>query len=217
MFFGVDHLVFAAARELDPQLVAPLDRAGFVLAPGRLRFDDAGVHSHSHAYVDGAYVELVYPVGPAAPQVWFGANVPRLIGIGVSTDAFDSDTAGWLWTIDEEQRLDEVTTLRIHAAGPHEHLSELYLFAMDRPDRVLDHPGLGGTPELVRLELRGRGHERWRACIESWLGRSDHIGPTELFFADGPHEDVAVSPVFRCGTGAAALVPLAVGAIVLES
>lgn len=142
--------------------------------------------------------------------------MPRLIGIGVSSDSFESDTAGWLWMMDEEQRLDDSRTLRIHAAGPHEHLSELYVFAMDRPDRVLDHPQLGGTPDLVRIEIRGRGYERWRGRIESWLGRADRIGPTKLLFADGPHEDVAVSPVFRTGSDAGA-VPLAVGAIGLDA
>src|SRR5262245_64127850 len=124
MFFGVDHLVLAGRRADHARLWVHLGGAGFVPVPGRLRFDDIGAHSESFAYADGAFVEVVYEVDPGrAPRPWFGRALPRVMGIGVSTDDFDADTAGWAWTMDEQQLLDDGTALRIHAAGPHEHRS----------------------------------------------------------------------------------------------
>jgi hypothetical protein len=215
VFFGIDHLVFAAERELDPGVVDPLEAVGFVPVPGRLRFDESGVHSHSLAYVGGGFIEFVYRVGPGAPDAWFAAGpVPRLIGIGVSSDDFEADTHGWEWRMDEQQVLDDGSMLRIHAAGPHPHLSPLYLFAMDRPDRLLDHPELGGTPALAALELSGAGASEWRTRLAAWLGRADAIGDVEIRVRETAAPGATASPVFRCGSRAR--VPLASGAIVLE-
>jgi hypothetical protein len=196
VFFGVDHLVVAGTRTDLAELTARLTPSGFVPVPGRLRFDEIGAHSESLAYAGGAFVEVVYEVVEGrAPRVWFDGVVPRLMGIGVSTDDFDADTAGWAWTMDETQVLDDGSTLRIHAAGPHEHLSPLYLFAMDRPDRVLDHPRLGGTARLVELRFAGREATAWRERLARWLGSAEAIGDVALRFEDGP-ADVVVTPVF---------------------
>jgi hypothetical protein len=216
MFFDIDHLVFCGTRDDHRLLGERLLPAGFVPVPGKLRFDDIGAHSESFAYAGGGFAEVVYEVNDGrAPHAWFGAPTPRLMGIGVATDGFEEDTAGWLWTMDEEQLLDDGSTLRIHAAGPHEHLSELYLFAMDRPDRTLDHPHLGGTAELAELRFAGAEHERWRGRFERWLGRADSIGDVTLRFEPGPHRGVCVSPTFRV-PAAAGSVPLAAGAIELR-
>lgn len=215
MFFGIDHLVLAGTRANHASLQERLGPCGFVPVPGRLRFDEIGAHSESVAFADGAFVEVVYEVAAGeAPRVWFDGAVPRVMGIGVSSDDFDRDTAGWEWTMDEEQVLDDGSTLRIHAAGPHEHLSSLYVFAMDRPDRVLDHPGLGGTARLVELRFEGRDHLRWRTRIERWLGRADAVGDVELRFVPGESAGVAVTPVFAV-TGGAGWVELAAGSIEL--
>src|SRR4029453_9346712 len=149
-----------------------------------------------------------------APRVWFDGAVPRVMGIGVSSDDFDRDTAGWEWTMDEEQALDDGSTLRIHAADPHEHRSSLYRFAMDRAERVLDHPGLGGTARLVELRFEGRDPLRWRTRIERWLGRTDAVGDVELRFVPGGSAGVAVTPVFAV-KGGAGWVELAAGSIEL--
>jgi len=215
VFFGIDHLVFAAERELDPGVVHPLETGGFVHVPGRLRFDESGLHSHSLAYAGGGFVEFVYRVGPAAPDAWFAAGrVPRLIGIGVSSDDFEADTRGWEWTMDEEQALDDGSVLRIHAAGPHPHLSPLYLFAMDRPDRILDHPQLDATPVLIALEFNGARASEWHTRLGAWLGRADAIGDVEIRIRETATAGATVSPVFRCGSRAR--IPLASGMIVLE-
>ena len=215
MIFGIDHLVFAGTPADHATLRERLSPAGFVPVPGRLRFDEIGAHSESLAYAEGAFVEVVYEVRVgAAPRVWFGGPVPRLMGIGVSSDDFDRDTAGWDWKMDEEQTLDDGSTLRIHAAGPHPHMSSLYLFAMDRPDRVLDHPGLGATARLVELRFEGRDHLRWRTRIERWLGRADAVGDVALRFVSGSLAGIAVTPVFAV-PGGAGWAELAAGSIEL--
>lgn len=215
MIFGVDHLVFCG-RQADLGRLRPrLTAAGFAPVPGRLRFDEIGAHSESVAYGGGGFVEVVYQVAPGkAPRAWFDGPVPRLIGLGVSSDEFERDTAGWHWTMDEEQTLEDGSILRIHAAGPHEHLSELYVFAMDRPDRELDHPGLGATSELATLTFSGRGSGEWRQRLRGWLGSSDAIGDVALRFVHG-EGPVSVTPTFRVAS-APGTVPLACGAIELQ-
>jgi hypothetical protein len=215
VFFGVDHLVLCGTRDDHRRLGERLVPAGFVPVPGRLRFDDHGVHSESLAYRDGAFVEVVYEVGPGAPEVWFGHGLPRVMGIGVSTDAFAEDTAGWHWTMDETQTLDDGTPHRIVAAGPHEHRSEVYLFAMDRPDRSLDHPQLGGSARLAALTFAGAEHELWRSRLASWLGEASAVGDVELRFEPGPHERIAVTPTFAVDA-APGMVELAAGELRLE-
>jgi hypothetical protein len=134
--------------------------------------------------------------------------------MGVSSDDFERDTAGWHWTMDEQQVLEDGSLLRIHAAGPHKHRSELYLFAMDRPDRELDHPGLGGIPELKTLTFSGRGSGAWRTRLQRWLGRADAIGPVQLRFVEGD-ELLSVTPTFEV-VSMPGTVSLALGAIELQ-
>jgi hypothetical protein len=215
VIFGVDHVVLCGSRSDLRRLRSRLAPAGFVPVPGRLRFDEIGVHSESLAYGGGGFIEVVCEVRAAtAPRAWFGGSVPRVMGIGVSSDDFERDTAGWPWTMDEEQMLDDGSTLRIHAAGPHEHLSEVYLFAMDRDDRTLEHSGLGGSAELVSLSFAGRDAPLWRHRLAEWLGRADAIGDVRLEFlqTDGP--GVVLTPSFRVRSAPGA-VPLAAGAIEL--
>lgn len=215
MIFGVDHLVFCGRQADLPVLRERLTAAGFAPVPGRLRFDEIGARSESVAYRGGGFVEVVYEVEDGkAPRAWFDGPVPRLIGLGVSSDEFERDTAGWRWTMDEKQRLEDGSTLRIHAAGPHEHLSELYLFAMDRPDRELDHPGLGATSELAALTFSGQESDGWRQQLRRWLGSSDAIGSVQLRFLEG-QGPVSVTPTFRVAS-TPGTVRLARGAIELQ-
>lgn len=210
MIFGVDHLVLCGGRN-DLELIrSRLSPAGFVPVPGRLRFDEIGAHSESLAYQGGGFVEVVYEVRPGeGPPVWFEGRVPRLMGIGVSSDDFERDTAGWLWRMDEEQVLDDGSPLRIHAAGPHEHLSPVYLFAMDRPGRRLDYPHLGGVARLVSLTFVGQEASLWQQQLGVWLGDSEAIGEVELRFIEGNETGVVVTAGFR--------VPAAAGTFALAS
>jgi hypothetical protein len=215
VIFGVDHLVFCGSRDDLLHLRERLTPAGFVAVPGRLRFDEIGAHSESLAYRGGGFVEVVYEVrAGAAPRAWLDGPLPRLIGIGVSSDDFERDTAGWLWTMDEEHVLDDGSTLHIRAAGPNDHHAELYLFAMDRPDRTLDHPDLGGTAELVSLTFAGRDVPLWRERLQEWLGRDDAMGGVELRWLESDTAGAQVAPAFRV-PAAAGTVPLAAGSIEL--
>lgn len=215
MIFGVDHLVLCGGRNDLEWLRSRLRPAGFVPVPEKLRFDEIGAHSESFAYQGGGFVEVVYEVRQGeAPRAWFEGQVPRVIGIGVSSDDFERDTAGWLWTMDEEQELDGGARLRIHAAGPHEHLSPLYLFAMDRPDRTLDHPDLGGVAELASLAFVGQEARLWQQQLGAWLGGSEAIGGVELSFVEGDEPGALVTVGFRV-PAAAGTVPLAAGALEL--
>jgi hypothetical protein len=215
MIFGVDHLVLCGGPGDLERLRAHLSSAGFVSVPGKLRFDEIGAHSESLAYRGGGFVEVVYEVRSGeAPSAWFAGPVPRVIGLGVSSDDFERDTAGWLWTMDEEQRLDDGSTLRIHAAGPHKHLSPLYLFAMDRPTRTLDHPQLGATAELASLTFTGSDAELWRRRFEEWLGGSQAVGDVVLRFVPGDQPGAIVTPSFEV-PAVAGSVPLAAGSIEL--
>jgi hypothetical protein len=215
VIFGIDHLVLCGSREDLERLRVRLSPAGFVQVPGKLRFDEIGAHSESLAYRGGGFVETVYEVRHGnAPRAWFDGPVPRVMGIGVSADDFERDTAGWLWTMDEEQVLEDGTTLRIHAAGPNEHLSPLYLFAMDRPGRTLDHPHLGGVAELVSLTFSGQEAALWRQRLDDWIGGSDAIGDVALRFVEDDVSAMAVTPAFNVPR-AAGSVPLAAGAIEL--
>src|SRR5205809_3030950 len=93
VIFGVDHLVLCGARQDLARLRARLSAAGFVPVAGRLRFDEIGAHSESIAYRGGGFVEVVYEVEPGkSPRPWFDGPVPRLIGLGVSSEDFERDT-----------------------------------------------------------------------------------------------------------------------------
>jgi Glyoxalase-like domain len=215
MIFGLDHLVLCGSRDDLEQLQTRLTPAGFAPVPGKLRFDEIGAHSESLAYGGGGFVEVVYEVRSGeAPRDWFDGRVPRVIGIGVSSDDFERDTADWHWTMDEEQVLEDGTTLRIHAAGPHEHLSPLYLFAMDRPERTLDHPHLGGVAKLTSLTFNGREAALWRRRLDEWLDLSNAIGDVELRFFEDDAPGAVVTPAFKVHT-AAGTVKLAASAIEL--
>jgi hypothetical protein len=214
VFFGIDHLVLCGTRHDHSRLAERLGRSGFSTVPNPFRFDDIGAHSRSLAFRDGAYVEVVYEVGSGAPAVWFGGELPRVMGIGVSSDDFARDTAGFEWHMDETLRLDDGTQHRIVAAGPHEHLSELYVFAMDRPDRTLDWPEIAGSPRLRALRFAGAQSGEWRQRFARWFGSSEAIGDAELRFEEGPHPRVAVSLVFSVEDEPGS-VPLAVGSIEL--
>jgi hypothetical protein len=203
VFFAVDHVVLATTQEQKQQLAARLTRSGFVRVPGRLRFDDIGAHSESLAFRGGGFVELVYEVEAGrAPAEWFTAEVPRVIGLGFASDDFEADTRAWrrergAWTMDETQTLDDGARLRIHAAGPHRHLSDFYVFAMDRRDGRLEHPALGGTAELLALTFAGARYAWWRDRLRDWLALDDlRLGTVELRFAPASDPNVRVTPRF---------------------
>ncbi len=207
MFFAVDHLVFAATVAEKERFAKRLERSGFVRVPGRLRFDEIGAHSESLTFEGGGFVEFVYEVQAGrAPRAWFAAEVPRLIGIGLASDDFENDVSAWTslpgsWVMNEAQVLEHGSSLQIHAAGPHQHLSRFYVFAMDRASGSLEYPELGAEARLTRLTFAGSQAERWRERLTSWFGFQHapaglQIGGVALDFETGHKAQVRVTPTF---------------------
>jgi hypothetical protein len=146
----VDHIVLAVAEEDRRRLAERLLGAGFTDIPLHLDFPEVRAASDSFAMAGGGFVELVYETKRgAAPRAWFD-ETPRVIGLGFMSDDFEADVAAWgepegMWVMNEDQLLGDGSVLNIHAAGPHPHFADLYVFVMDR--RELPYTSLGAGPD----------------------------------------------------------------------
>lgn len=216
MIFSIDHIVFAASREQSRALRERLTLAGFEPEHFHLEFPEIGAASDSLSYEGGGFVEFVVELDARrSPRVWFD-DVPRIIGLGFGSDNFENDTP-WAqdpggWAMDEDHTLSDGSRLTIRAAGPHEHLSDFYIFVMDRPERTLQFSNQGASPKLKRLTFTGAAADRWKQNLIDWLElqQSDmglHVGDVELRFIPGAHPSIRVSPTFDVdlGSGVVAL------------
>ena len=154
MIFSIDHIVFAATAAQREELMATLAGHGFSPERFTLEFPEIGAASESLSFLGGGFVEFVAELDATrSPKVWF-AETPRVIGIGFASDAFERDVGGWLqeeaWRMDEDHVLPDGMVLNIHAAGPHHHLSDFYVFVMDRQTGTLSSP----APMPARLCAR---------------------------------------------------------------
>lgn len=148
------------------------------------------------------------PIGRVT--VDFGTRSPALTGVGFASDRFNLDT-DWkgdpgAWVIDEDQLLPGGQTLNIHAAGPHHHLSDFYVFVMDRPDGQLQFPEVTEAPRLTRLTLAGARAHWWRDRLRKWLdfpgtGSALAVGGVDMVIEPGPHPNVRVRPTFALPAG----------------
>jgi hypothetical protein len=220
----VDHIVLAVAGDDRSRLAERLLAAGLVDIPLHLDFPEIGAASDSYAMAGGGFVELVYETEPgAAPRAWFD-ETPRVIGLGFMADDFEADVAAWgepegMWVMDEDHVLDDGSVLTIHAAGPHSHDDDLYVFLMDR--RELPYPELGARARLTAVTFAGRGAASWRARLSTWLRASPagdglQVGDVMLGFRPGTHPAARVSLDFEVPLPAE-VVPLAQGEIALRS
>ena len=226
MIFSIDHLVFSAtpstAREIRGQLTA----AGFFPESFGLRFPEIGAASESLSFAGGGFVEFVVEFDTTrSPRVWF-AETPRLMGLGFASDDFESDTH-WRgepesWVMNEDHVLSSGSRINIHAAGPHRHLSDFYVFVMDRPDGRLEFPQRVEGPRLHGIHFEGAEAEGWRQQLARWLGLPEaasdtlRVGDVELRFSQSAETALRVSPTFDVGaTGAE--IPLARGRIELAA
>ena len=214
MIFAIDHIVFSATSQQRTDLLAALHASGFAALPGdfHLEFPRNGCASDSAGFRGGASLEFVYQGEQAGgPGPWF-AEVPRVIGLGFSSDSFDADTA-WdgdpgAWTMAEEQGFP-------NSAGPHEHYSDFYVFVMNRKEGRLQFPELTAGPRLTAITLAGAGAQTWRDRLSRWLklpaaGDGLAVGDVRIGFADGPHPNARATLTFET-SGPAALIPLASG------
>jgi hypothetical protein len=218
----VDHIVLAVAEEDRRRLAERLLGAGFADIPLHLDFPEIGAASDSFAMAGGGFVELVYESKRgAAPGAWFD-ETPRVIGLGFMSDDFEADVAAWgepegMWVMNDDQLLGDGSVLNIHAAGPHPHVADLYVFVMDR--RALPYTGLGARPRLTALTFAGGDAASWRARLSTWLrapraGDGLQVGDVVLRFAQGAHPSARVSLDFDV-PGPAEVIRLAAGEIVL--
>ena len=214
VIFSVDHVVFAATRQQASDLITTLHSYGFAPLDFHLDFPDDHLASDSVGLQGGISLEFVYETaGHMGPAAWFG-QVPRVIGIGFSSDDFAVDTA-WdgdpgAWTMPEQQGFPS-------AAGPHEHQSDFYVFVMNRKDGVLQFPELTEGPRLAQIALAGDESASWHERLQRWLGlRTDGgslaVGDTRITFADGQAASVRASLTLQASQSAA-VIPLAVGEI----
>ena len=214
MIFAIDHIVFAATKPQRGELVTALRDCGFAAVDFHLDFPHEGVASDSVGFCGGSSLEFVYETAPpGGPAVWF-AEVPRVVGLGFSASDFAADTA-WdgdagAWTMAEQQGFP-------NSAGPHEHLSDFYVFVMNRKDGVLQFPELTAGPRLAQITLSGAAAAQWRERLKRWLKLQASedgliVGDVRLAFKDGPSSNVRVSLTFEADAKPA-LIPLAAGEI----
>jgi hypothetical protein len=208
VIFALDHIVFAVSETDQQQLLAQLPLLGFRPERFRLEFPEIGAASESLSFSSGAFVEFVVELDAArSPRVWF-TEIPRVIGLGFSSDDFEADTS-WrgqpeAWLMDEEHLLPDGRTLRIHGAGPHHHQSDFYVFVMDRADGKLEFPDHRTGPVRLRtITLRGAEAPAWHARLQRWLGLAApgedtlQVGDVQLRFEGGGHPSVRATPTFE--------------------
>jgi hypothetical protein len=222
VIFSIDHIVFAADAAESTDLRDSLAETGFQREEFTLEFPEIGATSESLSFASGGFVEFV--VGSdrqLAPEVWF-ADTPRVIGLGFSSNDFAADT-WWsseprAWVMNEDHLLPDGSRLTIHAAGPHEHSSEFYVFVMDRPDGRLQFSERTDGPRLNRLKFTGADADAWEKRLREWLrlpARKGALlaGQVELTFDAGDRPGVRISPVFDAGQNGS--LPLSASAIEL--
>jgi hypothetical protein len=213
MIFSIDHIVFAASSEQDRELRDRLAASGFHSESFRLEFPESGVASESLSFTGGGFVEFLVECDTArSPRVWFH-ETPRLIGLGFSSDDFDTDTR-WSsepegWVMNEDHVLPNDSRITIRAAGPHRHLSDFYVFVMDRP-HGLEFPDRPSGPKLRRISFVGGEADLWRRQLGGWLGLPDscdglRVGDVELRFGQSADGRFSVSPTFDVRTGASVI------------
>jgi hypothetical protein len=225
VIFSIDHIVFAAPPGQRDDLMQSLRQCGLAPVGLSIDFPEDGVASQMLGFRGGGGLEFVVQTDPSrSPELWF-AQVPRVIGIGFASDEFVPDT-NWdgdpgAWVMDENVKLPDGRTLNIHAAGPHQHKSDFYVFVMDRQDGQLEFPELTDGPRLTRITLAGADAPWWRERLSRWLrlpastsGEGLLAGQTELVFAPGPSAAVRATLSFTAASETAVL-PLAAGAIEL--
>lgn len=214
VIFSVDHVVFAATSQQASELITALQGYGFSPLDFHLDFPDDYLASDSVGLQGGISLEFVYETAEhEGPTAWFD-QVPRVIGIGFSSDDFAVDTT-WegdpgAWTMTEQQGFPS-------AAGPHEHQSDFYVFVMNRKNGVLQFPELTDGPQLEEITLAGAESASWRERLQRWLGlKADGgslaVGDTRITFANGQAASVRASLTLQASQNPV-VIPLATGEI----
>jgi Glyoxalase-like domain len=218
---GIDHLILAARREDITSLEERLYGAGFRRGDGGSHVGGATANSNVY-FAKGAFIELLFEQATGSgPNEWF-ARVPRIQGVGFMSTDLRSDAEAWsdspeAWDREFSRVRDDGVTTTSHAAGP-VRMGEFYVFAMDRAEgRYADD----ATPQLVRLEFRGRDADVWATRLHRWLRLEPSgdgrfvLNNLEFLFEADDEPAVNVSPTFRVRQGDG-LIPLANAVLALE-
>lgn len=224
MIFALDHIVFSATEPQRDCIAARLEACGFAAEDFSLNFSESGASSESWSFAGGGFVEFVIEHAPGATgSPWF-TETPRVIGLGFASDDFESDTA-WpstsqTWRMDESHAMRDGSLLRIHAAGPHEHRSDFYVFVMDRSRAELQFPVRIPAPRLVRITVAGGAAESWRERLSQWLRLPDSggelmVGDAVLVFAPGSDPSVRALLQFEAEVDEPIHIGLGAGEIVV--
>jgi hypothetical protein len=223
MLKALDHLVMAIDRDRLDDIRQQLYAAGFW--PG----GDPGEHEttktadENFVYADGAYLELVWELSDASgPSVWF-ERIPRLQGVGFSSDDYAADIAPWkdedgAWDVRYAKVLEDGSRFEVRGGGPIAMFdNEFYIFVMDRE---LPRFPLGAEPRLRRLTFAGTDAELWRERLARWTPMPESDGGgyvfdgTEFRFEPDSFPGSWVSLLYTV-PGEGATIPLAHGELVL--
>jgi hypothetical protein len=226
VIFSIDHVVFSATPAQRDELMTTLGGYGFTPERFTLEFPEIGAKSDSLSFSGGGFVEFVTEFDATrSPAVWF-EQTPRVIGLGFASDAFERDVGGWThdgaWKMNEDHVLPDGKVLNIHAAGPHVHLSDFYVFVMDRRPNTLEFPRTQATASLRQIQIQGQQAESWQRDLASWLQLESEddrlrVGETAVSFSSTSQPGVRATLVFSGPFEADSTIPLAGGAIVLEA
>jgi hypothetical protein len=104
--------------------------------------------------------------------------------------------------MDEDHVLPDGSALNIHAAGPHKHLSDFYVFVMERDQGDLQFPDSNAEASLRRITIRGNEAPPWQENLTRWLPGCEagpgslRIGEVELIFEQDETPSLRAIPVF---------------------
>jgi hypothetical protein len=218
---GIDHLILATPGDEVGSLAERLYEAGFCRGDGGSHVGGATANSNVY-FAKGAFIELLFEqaVG-SGPAEWF-THVPRIQGVGFMSTDLRRDAEAWgdspeAWDREFSRIRNDGVKTTSHAAGP-ARMGEFYVFAMDRAE---GRYGDDATPELVRLEFRGRDADLWETRLHRWLRLEPSgdgrfvLNDLEFIFQAGDEPAVNVFPTFRVRHGDG-LIPLANAVLTLE-
>lgn len=222
MLMALDHLVLAIDRRQLDDLRQQLYAAGFLPAGDPGDNDGHETSDENFVYANGAYLELVWERRDGAgPPIWF-KRIPRLQGVGFSTNDYAGDIAPWMgeegaWDVQVSKVLADGQRFFARGSGPIPmEENEFYLFIMDReqPRMVL-----GAEPRLRRLTFSGTDAEVWRERLGRWLKLPQADGGyvfdgTEFRFEPDSYDGSWVSLMYTVPSGGGSI-PLAHGELAL--
>jgi hypothetical protein len=214
MITGIDHLILAIDRGALPAIEDDLFRVGF--EHGDAGVHEAGTANHNIAFAGGAFVELLYQHLPGGGRpMWFG-RVPRLQGIGFTSNDYDTDIARFLhkpdaWDEDFPKVLTSGERVSVHAAGPTKR-DEFYPFVMKREKPPFDKTGARATLTSIVFSGRDTEVEYWRDGFRRWFALPEsegslHVGDDiEISFRPEASESMNIFAHFSSPVGADAAI-----------